>query len=93
VRKATSFAIRIGAKTDSKVVCDFLRKNIPPKNSNATWVLCDVIRSMGDKQLPEFKLLLPLFKEWINSPATDAKDVRSIASAIKRLKGYDPDRY
>ena len=42
VRKATSFAIRICAKADSKVVCDFLSTNNPPRYSSATSVLCDV---------------------------------------------------
>jgi hypothetical protein len=89
VRKATSFAIRLCAKIDAKEVCSYLREHIPPKDTRATWVLCDVIRSMGSKQLPGFVTLLPAYKDWMKAQSLNAKDRRSIASAIKKLEGVN----
>jgi 3-methyladenine DNA glycosylase AlkD len=52
VKKAVSFAIRLGARGEISAVVDFLRRNVPPQNPIATWVLCDVIRSMTKKFPP-----------------------------------------
>ena len=54
VRRAVSFSIRISARGETKVVYEFMKQHIPPENLSATWVLCDVIRSMGKVFLGEF---------------------------------------
>ena len=86
VKKAVSFAIRLVARGDIGPVRDFLQQHVPPENPAAAWVLCDVIRSMAKKLLPEFLELLPLYEDWSADPSLDAKDRRSIESAIKTLK-------
>lgn len=85
VKKATSFAIRLCARGDSKVVNQFLAQHVPPTNTTATWVLCDVIRSMATKLLPEFTDLRPHYEQWLDTPNLSSKDRRSIESAIKKL--------
>jgi 3-methyladenine DNA glycosylase AlkD len=86
VKRAVSFAIRLSARGDIKPVRDFLARRIPPSNPAATWVLCDAIRSMTKKFLPEFGLLLPLYEQWAATPDLNAKDRRSVESAIKTLQ-------
>lgn len=87
VRRAVSFAIRIGAKEDAALVCDFLAQHIPPANCASTWVLCDAIRSMGKAILPAFLPLLPAYERWAADPALGSQDRKSIESAIKTLMG------
>ena len=86
VRKAVSFAIRLIAPVDPGAVRDFLAQNVPPEDSAATWVLCDAIRSMGKKHLPEFVDLLPLYEEWGADESLDSKELRSIDSAVNALR-------
>jgi 3-methyladenine DNA glycosylase AlkD len=87
VKKAVSFAIRLVTRAETAPVRELLRQHIPPANPTATWVLCDVIRSMAKIYLPEFVDLLPLFKEWSSVESLSAKERRSIQSAIKTLQG------
>lgn len=86
VKKAVSFAIRLGARGETDKVCEFLRRQIPPRNPAATWVLCDAIRSMGRKLLPEFASLCPLYEQWAADPALPPKDRRSVENALKKFR-------
>ncbi|MDM8532120.1 DNA alkylation repair protein [Anaerolineales bacterium HSG25] len=86
VKKAVSFAIRLTARGKIAPVRDFLTRHVPPKNPATTWVLCDVIRSMTKKFLPDFMSLLPLYEKWATDPALSSKDRRSIESAIKTMQ-------
>jgi hypothetical protein len=49
-------------------------------------VLCDAIRSMTKKFLPEFVPLLAQYQAWAADPATEGRDRRSIESAVKILR-------
>jgi hypothetical protein len=86
VKKAVSFAIRLAARGEVGPVCEFLARHVPPEDPAATWVLCDAIRSMTKKLLPEFAPLLPLYEQWAADPALSAKDRRSVESAVKTLR-------
>ena len=86
VKRATSFAIRLSARGDIKEVPKFLESQVPPKNPAATWVLCDVIRSMTKKFLSYFSSLLPIYEKWAADPNLNAKDRRSVESAVKKLQ-------
>jgi 3-methyladenine DNA glycosylase AlkD len=86
VKKAVSFAIRLSARGEVAPVRDFLARNLPPANPAATWVLCDAIRSMTKKFLPEFVSLLPLYEEWASDRALGTQERRSIDSAVKTLQ-------
>lgn len=86
VKRATSFAIRLSARGEIAETRKFLMSQIPPKNPAATWVLCDVIRSMTKKFLPEFESLLPKYEQWAADPDLTSKDRRSIESALKILQ-------
>ena len=85
VQKAVSFAIRLMARAEIAPVHELLTHHIPPENPAATWVLCDVIRSMAKTLLPEFVDLLPLFEKWSSAEWLTARERRSIQSAIKTL--------
>lgn len=87
VKKAVSFAIRICAKANPGITCAFVQRQIPPADPAATWVLCDVIRSLDRKLIPDFALLLERYQEWGADPAVTSKDRRSIESAVKVLAG------
>lgn len=86
VQKAVSFAIRLVARAEIGPVHELLTKHIPPEDPAATWVLCDVIRSMAKILLPEFVDLLPLYEEWSAIESLTTKERRSIQSAIKTLQ-------
>jgi hypothetical protein len=86
VKRAVSFAIRLSARGEITETVKFLEQNVPPINPTATWVLCDAIRSMTKKLLPEFKSLLPNYTEWADNPNLTSKDRRSIESALKTLQ-------
>lgn len=90
VRKAVSFAIRLSVRGKVKPVREFLQRNVPPENPNATWVLCDSIRSMTKKFLPEFASLLPLYEAWGKQETLSAKERRSVESAIGILQRVQP---
>jgi 3-methyladenine DNA glycosylase AlkD len=86
VKRATSFAIRLSARGEISETVKFLQIQVPPKNHAATWVLCDVIRSMTKKFLPAFASLLPLYQKWADDPQLTSKDRRSVESALKVLR-------
>jgi 3-methyladenine DNA glycosylase AlkD len=86
VRRAASFALRIAARGEVGPVRDALARHVPPEDPAATWVLCDAIRGMAAKLLPEFVPLLPLYEEWAADPALSARDRRSVESAVKTLQ-------
>ena len=86
VKRATSFAIRLCARGQISMVLEFLMDKIPPENPAATWVLCDVMRSMTKKFLPEFGPLLPKYQVWAADPSLSAKERRSVESAVKVLQ-------
>jgi 3-methyladenine DNA glycosylase AlkD len=87
VRRATSFAIRLCVRGDTTEVLSFLERHVPPSDPAATWVLCDVIRSMANQFLPEFIPLAPAYRVWAANPALSSMDRRSIESAMKKLTG------
>jgi 3-methyladenine DNA glycosylase AlkD len=84
VRRAVSFAIRMGARGEPAVVAVFIAKQAHRTDPASIWVLCDAIRSMTKKFLPHFKDLLPIYENWQSS--VDAKSQRSVASAIEILR-------
>jgi 3-methyladenine DNA glycosylase AlkD len=86
VKRAVSFAFRVAARGEVGPVRDALARHVPPEDSAATWVLCDAIRSMATKLLPEFVSLLPLYERWAADPALSARDRRSVESAVKKLR-------
>lgn len=86
VKRAVSFAIRISVRGEVKPVYEFMKRHVPPENPAATWVLCDVIRSMGKAFLGEFVPLLPLYEGWATIPTLNTKDRKSTESAIKVLQ-------
>ena len=85
VKKAVSFAIRLCARGAMNPVREFLGRHVPPEDPAATWVLCDVIRSMTKSFLPEFRPLLPSFEAWAADPTLSARDRRSVESVTKKL--------
>lgn len=86
MKKAVSFAIRLCARGEISSVQDLLNRHVPPENPAATWVLCDVIRSMTPSFLPTFAALLTSYERWADDPALSSKDRRSVESAIKKLR-------
>jgi len=87
VKRAVSFSIRLCARGEVEAARGFLARHVPSSDPEATWVLCDAIRSMAKKLLPEFASLLPLYTQWAADPTLSAKDRRSVESAIKILQG------
>lgn len=86
VKKAVSFAIRLSARGERAPVRALLARHVPPKDPAATWVLCDAMRSMAKKLLPEFAPLLPAYEQWAADPRLSSKDRRSVDSAVKTLR-------
>jgi 3-methyladenine DNA glycosylase AlkD len=86
VKRAVSFAIRLCAGGMVRPVVDFLARHVPPSDPVATWVLCDAIRSMAKKLLPEFGPLLPQYEQWAGDETLSTKDRRSVESAVKILQ-------
>ena len=86
VKRATSFAVRLSTRGEIAETRKFLERQVPPTNPAATWVLCDIIRSMTKKFLPEFNSLLPKYENWLADPDLSPKDRRSIESAVKTLQ-------
>lgn len=86
VKRAVSFAIRMCAKADRGLAISFMERQISAPPPDATWVLCDVIKSLDKKLLGDFSVLLPLYQNWNASPAVSNKNRRSIESAIKILQ-------
>jgi 3-methyladenine DNA glycosylase AlkD len=86
VRKAVSFAIRLCARGETGPVRDFLAAHVPPEDPAATWVLCDAIRSMSNKLLPEYAPLLPRYEQWAADPALSGRDRRSVESSVRTLQ-------
>jgi 3-methyladenine DNA glycosylase AlkD len=86
VKKAVSFAIRLAARGEVGPVRDFLARHVPPNDPVSTWVLCDAVRSMTKKFLPQFASLIPLYEQWAADPALSPRDRRSVESAVKTLR-------
>lgn len=86
VRKAVSFAIRLAAKGEAVPVRDFLARHVPPPDAAATWVLCDAVRKMSKKLLPEFAPLLPRYEAWAADPELRGRERRSVGSAVRALR-------
>ncbi len=86
VKKAVSFAIRLCARGEPQPVCEFLLERVPPESPAATWVLCDAVRSMAKKLMPEFASLAPSFEEWASDPSLNTRDRRSVESALAALR-------
>lgn len=84
VRRAVSFAIRMGARGDPAAVRTFIKKHSGSADPSVIWVMCDAMRSMTKKFLPQFKALLPVYERWLE--VADAKSRRSIEGAIKALR-------
>jgi 3-methyladenine DNA glycosylase AlkD len=84
VRRAVSFAIRMGARGESGAVVDFIKNQAHRTDAASIWVLCDAMRSMTKKSLPLFRELLPVYENWLN--AVDPKSQRSVDSAINALR-------
>jgi 3-methyladenine DNA glycosylase AlkD len=86
VKRAVSFAVRLSARGDAVAVRDFLDRHVPPADPAPTWVLCDAVRSMTKKLLPEFHTLLPRYELWAADPDLSPKDRRSVESAVSTLR-------
>jgi 3-methyladenine DNA glycosylase AlkD len=86
VKKAVSFAVRLSARGDAAAVREFLNAHVPPSDPAATWVLCDVIRSMSPSLKSDFKPLLPNYKRWAADPGLSGVEQRSVNSAAKILR-------
>jgi 3-methyladenine DNA glycosylase AlkD len=84
VRRAVSFAVRMGARGEPQEVVAFVRRQAHRTDAASIWVLCDAMRSMTKKFLPHFKELLPVYENWFTM--VDPKSQRSVASAIKVLR-------
>jgi 3-methyladenine DNA glycosylase AlkD len=84
VRRAVSFAIRMGARGEPGAVVAFIKDQAHRTDAASIWVLCDAMRSMTRKSLPLFKELLPVYENWLAE--VDAKSQRSVASAISVLR-------
>jgi 3-methyladenine DNA glycosylase AlkD len=84
VRRAVSFAIRMGARGEPEAVVGFIKRQGHRTDAASIWVLCDAMRSMTKKLLPQFKELLPLYEHWLE--LVETKSQRSVASAIKALR-------
>jgi len=87
VQRAVSFAIRVAARGEIAPVRNFLARHVPPDDPAATWVLCDAIRSMTRRYLPEFAPLLARYERWAANPSLGARDRRSVESAVSVLRG------
>jgi 3-methyladenine DNA glycosylase AlkD len=86
VQKGVSFAIRLCARGEIPPVVRFLKNQVPPQDPAATWVLCDVIRSMTKRFLPEFKTLRKNYQSWAEDPQMSSQNLKSINSALKVLQ-------
>lgn len=86
VKRAVSFALRISGGKDVVALRKLLERNVPPKDERATWVLCDVVRSMTKRYLSGLTPLLPRFRRWAKAPGLSATERRSVESAVKTLE-------
>lgn len=87
VRRAVSFAIRVRAKADPQLVCEYLKRHVPSSDHSAVWVLCDVTRSMDRRIVGEFADLQPAYVEWREAPGMTGRDLSSIDGATRALRG------
>lgn len=85
VQRAVSFAVRLAARGDLGAVNDFIARQSNRTDAASIWVLCDAMRSMTKKLLPEFKGLLPTYEKWLT--LVDARSQKSVAGAIRVLDG------
>ncbi|MGA9347677.1 MAG: DNA alkylation repair protein [Anaerolineae bacterium] len=84
VKRALSFAIRVGARGQVVPVRDFVLAHRDVADPDSIWVLCDVIRSMTKTFLPQFTDLLPVYEAWLET--ADVRTRRSVESAINTLR-------
>ncbi|MFQ6016278.1 MAG: DNA alkylation repair protein [Anaerolineae bacterium] len=84
VKRALSFAIRMGARGEAGPVRDFILAHRDVADPDSIWVLCDVVRSMTKKFLPQFTSLLPVYEGWLERGEGQTR--RSVESAIKTLR-------
>lgn len=85
VQRAVSFAVRLAARGDPRAVHRFIERQSHRTDAASLWVLCDAMRSMTKKLLPDFKGLLPLYRNW--QTRVDARSQKSVAGAIRVLEG------
>ncbi len=85
VKRALSFALRTCARGDVDTVKTFIRGRASLCDADSLWVLCDVVRSLWRKLLPEFSDLLPFYRAWLD--VSEPKTRRSIQGAIRLLEG------
>ncbi|HEM60812.1 MAG TPA: DNA alkylation repair protein [Chloroflexi bacterium] len=85
VQRAVSFAVRLAARGDPRAVHTFIERQSHRTDAASLWVLCDAMRSMTKKLLPEFKGLLPVYRTWLTQ--VDARSQKSVVAAIRVLEG------
>lgn len=83
VGRAVSFAIRLAARADADAAKAFIRRHADARDPNAVWVLCDVVRSLWKKLLPDFADLRPVYENMLDR--VDAQSRRSVESTIRLL--------
>jgi 3-methyladenine DNA glycosylase AlkD len=84
VKRALSFALRVCARGEIEPVKQFIREQRGVTDADSLWVLCDTIRSMTKRYLPELVDLLPLYREWLQTAEPKAR--RSVEGAIRLLE-------
>jgi 3-methyladenine DNA glycosylase AlkD len=90
VGRAVSFAIRLVARADASAAKVLIRKHADARDPNAVWVLCDVVRSLWKKLLPDFADLRPVYEGMLDE--VDARSRRSVESAIRLLEKATDER-
>jgi 3-methyladenine DNA glycosylase AlkD len=85
IKRAASFAIRMGARGDIEAVLTFIRTHATGTSPARIWVFSDVIRSMTKKFLPHFKDMLPVYEAWLHT-VDNPRSQKSLQSAIRILK-------
>jgi 3-methyladenine DNA glycosylase AlkD len=84
VKRALSFALRVCARGEIEPVKQFIRARREVTDADSLWVLCDTMRSMTKKYLPELVDLLPLYRDWLETAEPKAR--RSVEGAIRVLE-------
>jgi hypothetical protein len=83
VKRALSFALRLSARGNPSPVRSFIMAHQEACDTHSLWVLCDVIRSMARTLLPEFVVLLPVYRAWLGKAEPQAR--RSVEAAVRLL--------
>jgi 3-methyladenine DNA glycosylase AlkD len=87
VKRAVSFALRLAGGKDLPALRKLLERQVPPRDAAATWVLCDVVRSMTGRHLSGLAPLLPRYERWAKQGTLTGIERRSVESAVKVLRG------